>query len=218
MKMIKNLSKNVVKMNPNFHVREDLNFSDDGNRFKGFDYKGLPITTLRSENITYCSVRVDYLHNDFTYNEWSKTAEYRLEDEFNGVSEIDLGKLVENCERIIAKVEELNEKANNEVLDMSDVLEQLRAEYRDGQNFAEDVKTGLKWWNLSDYELKYAKMYFTGLNNSLNRICRLLEEIENGTMVRKQKKSLIESLEKYGYVVIRENDFYIRELKEYMAK
>ena len=111
--MVKNLSKVIVKNYEGFNLREDLNFSDDGNNFRGFDYKGLPITTLRSnvDGCVYLSIRVDYLDNDFTYYDWMETEEYKLANEFNGVREFDIDKLIENCERIIAKVNELNEKA-----------------------------------------------------------------------------------------------------------
>ncbi len=123
MTTIKNLTKANIRKIEGMEKRENLDFEDDGNHFKGFSYKGMPITTLRTDDTTYLSIRVDYLNgtNNFTYDEWRGTEEYNLTDEFNGVSEIDLDKLLDNLERIIAKVNELNAKFENEEIDITQV-------------------------------------------------------------------------------------------------
>lgn len=108
MKLVKNLSKVNIRNIDGFERREDLDFTDDGNKFKGYSYKGMPITTIRCKGETCLSVRVDYLRNKFDYKTWMQTEEYKLCNEFNGVPEIDIDKLVENLEKIIAKVNELN--------------------------------------------------------------------------------------------------------------
>lgn len=162
MTIIKNLSKAITVKNPNFHVREDLNFSDDGNRFRGFDYKGMPITTLRSDNMTYLTVRVDYLHTSFTHKEWMETEEFRLEDEFNGVTEIDLDKLIENLERIIAKVDAMNKAAESESVDMTDVKAKATAQIEKMEAAIAKAKK-INWWEKPDYELRQIKDYMTSL-------------------------------------------------------
>lgn len=111
MKIVKNLTVANIKKIEGMVRREDLDFNDDGNHFRGFEYKGMPITTLRSQDTTYLSIRVDYLKKSFTSNEWYETEEYKLCDEFNGVGEFDLDKLIENLEKVINKVNELNEAA-----------------------------------------------------------------------------------------------------------
>lgn len=162
MTIIKNLSKTIVSKNPNFHVREDLNFSDDGNRFRGFDYKGMPITTLRADNETYLSIRVDYLHNNFTYNEWMGTEEWKLADEFNGVSEIDLDKLIDNLEKVIAKVNAMNKAAETESIDMTDVKEKAASQVKKIDAAINKAKS-IDWWKMQDYELRQIKDYMTSL-------------------------------------------------------
>lgn len=162
MTIIKNLSKTIVSKNPNFHVREDLNFSDDGNRFRGFDYKGMPITTLRADNETYLSIRVDYLHNNFTYNEWRGTEEWKLADEFNGVSEIDLDKLIDNLEKVIAKVDAMNKAAETESIDMTDVKEKAASQVKKIDAAINKAKS-IDWWKMQDYELRQIKDYMTSL-------------------------------------------------------
>lgn len=162
MTIIKNLSKTIVSKNPNFHVREDLNFSDDGNRFRGFDYKGMPITTLRADNETYLSIRVDYLNNNFTYNEWMGTEEWKLADEFNGVSEIDLDKLIDNLEKVIAKVDAMNKAAETESIDMTDVKEKAASQVAKIDAAINKAKS-IDWWKMQDYELREIKDYMTSL-------------------------------------------------------
>lgn len=210
MTLIKNLNKNIVKKNIGFNLREDLNFSDDGNYFRGFDYKGLPITTLRSDDITYLSVRVDYLNKTFTFDDWRKTEEYKLEDEFNGVSEVDLDKLIDNCERILAKVAELEEKAQNEVIDMTPVKERAHEEIALIDETADEVKANLKWWELDSYKLRYAQDYLKSL---LNYKKWLTDEYLDG-FSQAQKRSAVQRLNNYGYVQLKADNFYIEQLKE----
>lgn len=212
MKMVKNLSKVIVKNYEGFNLREDLNFSDNGNHFRGFDYKGLPITTLRRDDIVYLSVRVDYLNNDFTVQDWMETEEYDLSHEFNGVSEFDIDKLIENCERIIAKVNELNEKARNEVIDTTDVEEAIQAEAKMIEENIEYVKANLEWWNLEYGALKLVKHYMSILID--RQEIMLSKDVEQ--MPNKDKKELVRSLEKYGYVYTKKDNFYISELKKYV--
>lgn len=216
MKMVKNLSKAIVKNYEGFNLREDLNFTDDGNHFKGFDYKGLPIITVRSkiDNCVYLSVRVDYLNNDFTVQDWMETEEYDLAHEFKGVSEFDIDKLIENCERIIAKVNELNEKARNEVIDTTDVEEAISVEAKMIEENIEYIKANLEWWNLEYGALKLVKHYMSILIEKEEMLLRKdVKQMEN-----KRKKELVYKLEKYGYVYVKENDFYIRELKNFVKK
>lgn len=216
MKMIKNLSKVIVKNYEGFNLREDLNFSDDGNHFRGFDYKGLPIITVRSkiDNCVYLSVRVDYLNNDFTVQDWMETEEYDLANELNGVSEFDIDKLIENCERIIAKVNELNEKARNEVIDTTDVEEAISVEAKMIEENIEYVKANLEWWNLEYGALKLVKHYMSILIEKQEMLLRKdVKQMDN-----KRKKELVYKLEKYGYVYVKENDFYIRELKKFVKE
>ncbi len=214
MKMIKNLSKVVVRNYPDFHLREDLNFSDDGNYFRGFDYKGLPITTLRTEGTTYLAVRVDYIEKDFTYADWFNTKEYRLADEFNGCDEVDLDKLIENCEKILAKVNELNEKANTEKLNMVPVADRLLQVEIDLVDNAIEGAKNINWWKMSDYELRSAKRYIESLQRTRDRIWNM----KIGDLSVREKRDMLQRLEKYGYVVVEEDDIYIRELKELEEK
>ena len=215
--MIKNLSKNTCKKYPDFHIREDLNFEDDGNHFRGFDYKGLPITTLRSENLTYCSIRIDYLRdNEFTWQEWHEAGGNAIADEFNCCDEIDLDKLIVNCEKCFQLINELNEKARTEELDMSRVVNRLLDEYQMLHNFIEKVKKNLHWWNLDKYDIDIASRYTKSLINTEDKIRTLLFSTKVEELSRKEKKHMIENLENYGYVEFRLTNFYVEQLEKMM--
>ena len=213
MAKIKNLSKNVVKADNRFHLREDLNFTDDGNRFRGFDYKGLPITTLRADGYVYCSIRVDYLDNKFTYQEWADTEEYKLADEFNGECEIDLDKLIENCEKILAKVNEMNERCDAEVLDMTKVVVRLEQEQKMLTQVIEEAKTSVKWWELKQWDMNRVRDAFDSTVKEIARIENTIKGIE--TLDKKRARYFVKHLEKYGYV-ISNGGYYVETLKKAM--
>lgn len=190
MKMVKNLSVANIKKIEGFVRREDLDFSDDGNRFRGFEYKGMPITTLRSHDETYLSIRVDYLENkSFTHNEWYKTEEYKLCDEFNGVGEIDLDKLIENLEKVIAKVNELNEKANNEEINVDEVKKAAKNEIEMAKKVIDDFTKNFKWFlpSVNTYKISSLKNYMTSL---LGRIDKLENTDFDNLPIRRKKKNM----------------------------
>lgn len=213
-KMIKNLNKNLMKKDSRFQTREDLDFRDDGLQYRGYEYKGLPITTCRHGGETFCDIRVDYLHNNFTWKEWSETEEYHLADAFCGVEEIDLDMLIDYCEKILVKVEELNEKAAKEELDLSGVINRLKYEKKMLDEVIEEAKTSVKWWVLDVWDLKYVKNAFDGAVRSVDEIARLISDIEKLDI--KQKRYHYQRFEEGGYVKVKENDYYITRLKEAM--
>ena len=74
MKMVKSLTKaNATKYG--IDVREDLNFNDDGNRVRGFSYKGMPMIQGVSHGEWYLSIRVDYIEYNLKCKKWMKTEE-----------------------------------------------------------------------------------------------------------------------------------------------
>lgn len=208
MKIVKNLSIANIRKFEGFIRREDLDFSDDGNYFRGFSYKGMPITTLRADGITYLSIRVDYLKNEFTYKEWIQTQEYKLCNKFNGISEFDIDELVENVETILAKVIEMNKAAANKEIDMTKAKVILADEIEYAEKVVENFKNNFKWYEASEYKLKWLIDYLRSEEREIKRA----KEIDFDTMSRKQKKEIIERLNAYGYVAIDVEGFYLREM------
>lgn len=213
-KMIKNLSVANIKKIEGMVRREDLDFSDDGNRFRGFEYKGMPITTLRSDETTYLCIRVDYLESEFTYKEWMATEEYHLCDEFNGVYEFDVEKLIENLEKVIAKFNEMNAKATAEEIDMCDVENRITYEIEMAEEVIENFKKNFKWYEANAYELKNLLGYMKSLEKNVKR----MKEKDFSSMSKYEKRRKNEMLNSCGYVEIKEDSFYIRELKEALNK
>jgi hypothetical protein len=213
MKIVKNLSVANIRKFEGFVRREDLDFVDDGNHFRGFSYKGMPITTLRTDDTTYLCVRVDYLENEFTYKEWMQTEEYRLCDKFNGVSEFDIDELVENIETILAKVAEMNEVAMNEEIDMTEAKVALANEIEYAEQVVENFKNNFKWYDAEPYKLKTLISYLKSEEQKIERA----KAMDFDAMSKKQKREVVERLTNYDYVVIKKDDFYLREISNAIA-
>lgn len=214
MKKIKNLSIANIKKIEGMVRREDLDFTDDGNRFRGFSYKGMPITTLRSDNVTYLCIRVDYLETEFTYTEWMKTEEWRLCDKFNGVSEFDIDELIEILEKVIAKVKEMNVKASEEELDMTEVENTIANEIAYAEEAIKEFKDNFLWYNESHYRLKSLLDYLKYLDRNIE----VAKSYNFDSLSIQKKRMFVERLREYGYVCIAKDNFYIRELKEALNK
>ena len=213
-KMVKSLTAANIRNIEGMVRREDLDFTDDGNRFRGFSYKGMPITQCRSCDETYLSIRVDYLSNEFTYREWIETKEYALCNEFNGVSEIDLDKLIENLEKVIAKVEEMNEKASNEVIDTTDMEAKLIEEVKYAESIVGEFKANFKWYDASSYELNSLIRYL----KSAEQMIAHAKSIDFSKMERKNVRQYRDTFRRHGYVRIEKNNFYIEEMIEALGK
>lgn len=214
MKMIKGLTKaNAAKYN--IEVREDLDFSDDGNRFRGFSYKGMPMTQCRWGGECYLSIRVDYLNTNFTYREWMETKEYKLTDEFNGVSEFDIEKLIENLEAIIAKVDEMNKAAEAEDVDMTPVINKLNDEIQMAKSVVTNFKTNFKWYEAESYTLRSLVDYMKSEEREIERCENTLNNINE--LDCRRKREMIENLNRFGYVAIKENSYYLEKLREAIA-
>lgn len=184
-KMVKGLTKaNAGKYG--FEVREDLNFRDDGNYFRGFSYKGMPITQCRGDGECYLAIRVDYLRNNFTYKEWMATDEWNLCDKFNGVTEFDIEELVRNCEAVIAKVAEMNAQSSVEGDDLEKVIDELETEKQMIEEVIEKAKK-VEWWSLSDYELRDLKSAMNYLVKKASKAEDLIDTLRDSS-VREQKE------------------------------
>lgn len=210
MKIVKNLSKANIRHYEGFEVREDLNFSDDGNYFRGFSYKGMPITTCRSGEYVYLAIRVDYLYNEFTFGEWHKTEESKLCDKFNGVKEFDMDELIENLEKVIAKVDEMNEVAGKEEIDMTAVKAAIANEIVYAENVIENFKKNFKWYESSIHSLKNLVEYLHCVERNVKEVKVELENIDD--MSRKKKQMLVEMLTNHGYAKLNKDGFYLKEL------
>lgn len=210
MKMVKSLTKANAEKH-GIDVREDLNFSDDGNHFRGFSYKGMPITQCVSRGECYLSIRVDYLENNFTYKEWMRTEEYALCDEFNGVNEFDIEKLIENLEKVIAKVNEMNSNCKIDETEIKQGIEIVKEEISEIEETIFEA-AHVSWWRISEYKLKIAANYMRSLERKANEGYKLIEGIENESI--RNKKRFIEKVRNVKNYKILGGEFYMSKLKE----
>lgn len=224
MKTVKNLSVANIK-GTNFVRREDLDFSDDGNRFRGFSYKGLPITTLYSDGCVYCDVRPDYLqYKGVPWEMWKETEEYKLCDKYNGTSElIDLEDLANICDRVLAKLDSMAAEMNN--MDCSEqkskVWEVLKKEESELKEFIEKAE-GFNFFKsfmdnkISDFDIKKAKDYLSSLKKDYARIIKMISELRMDLMSKKDIIHYADWASK-GFVVL-SSRFYIEQITEFMSR
>lgn len=188
---------------------EQYDFEDDGNHFKGYIYKGIPLTQCVSKKYgTFLSIRVDYTSHNFTWEDWSRTEEYRLTEEFNGCSEVDLDKLVDNLERITAKVEELDNSVEVDRYELEEARQKTITEIREVKARLKIVQEGApkKWWELREYDLKRARDYMVSLKKNIDREQKKVDEIYDESI--RAKRSFIQR-KSAGLT-----GFYIDELEE----
>jgi len=215
MKMVKSLTKaNAGKYG--IELRPDLDFTDDGSRFRGFSYKGMPMTQCVYQGTCYLCIRVDYLDHDFTYNEWAETEEYELCDAFNGVSEFDIEQLIEYLERVIAKVEAMNTAAQAEELNMTPVLNKMDEEICYAKDVIDNFKANFKWYDAGMYDIRRLTDYLKSSERQIAALETRRTQIDRFSL--RQKKDMIETLNKFGYVVIRKDDFYLKSMLEALNK
>lgn len=211
-------NKKLNLVNAGFTRRADLDFNDDCTSFRGYDYKGLPITYAKYKGDYFLSIRVDYLKNDFTYDDWCGTAAYRLCDEFNGVTEVDVNKLIDNCEVVIKAINELNEKVNNEEVDITPIAEQLEKEIKMAEDVVDNFKNNFKWYDANEYELKLLLNYVKSSIKMIEGAKDLYQKIITQSLDNNDKRSLAQHFKNYRYVNIRVNDFYLTEMKNALNK
>ena len=186
---MKTITENRIKGIEGFRRAPEHDFTDDGSRFIGFEYKGLPLTQHRSSQYgTYLSFRVDYISHKkgFTYDDYSNTSWYPLCDKYNGVTELpELEEIIKDLEVVVAGIKELEEKVNNEVIDYSKVVERAKFEKKIAEECIANFKEKFEWWNCkSDWDLRKARDYMNSLQNQVTRLEKLIANPEADTNIR----------------------------------
>lgn len=213
MKMVKSLTKANVKKY-GIEVREDLDFTDDGNRFRGFSYKGMPITQHTSRSECYLCIRVDYLNKNFTDKEWSQTKESELCYKFDGVSEFDIEELIENLEVVIAKVNKMNNEAVFTEEDEQVVLEEISKEIEEIREFIESMKNvNFKWWDIPSYAFNRVQSYMRSLRGFLIRLAMIKNNFKSLSLG--EKRTYLEKVREG--IKIKSYEWFISQIKKDLA-
>lgn len=164
---IKGLTKaNIAKLG--IELAPQLDFSDDGNNFRGFMYKDMPLSQCRANGECFLSIRVDYLENNFIWEEWRDAGGEELSDKFNGVTEFDTEDLLNTLEEVIKLREELNSKytAPSE-RDWERLEERIHNEVLAAQSFLDEAKKTIAWWELSKYQFNHITDAIKSMTNRI---------------------------------------------------
>lgn len=241
--MIKTLTEKRIAGIEGFKVAKDFDFSDDGNRFTMWVYKGVPISQHRSaEYGTFLAIRPDYitsLHRaklsdltfDFPYDLWMKAEEHKLADEFNhGVDGFELEKLMKNAEKIRARIIELNKDfANCDIftvfnLSKAQVVAQLRKEAEAVEKRVNDAKAKFNWLadNVTTYDLEIFKSYSKLLDRDVKEINELADDILAGAVNKSKLYEIAKRISNNGYYEYSidklSEDSYIEHLQKLVEK
>lgn len=197
--------------------REDLDFRDDGTKFKAFEYEnGLIATYTKADGEYYLSLRLDYL-DGLVYEEYSKLEHYILADEFNGVMEIDADKVCENAKILMEEYNSKVAEVDKHEVDMERLVnaaeEELTLVYRvlAESNIGIDDLEGF-----AEYELRRLRDYRKTIKSQVES---LLSRLEAAEYTKKELRNLEYRLDKCGYLTISEKDsYYIKEIRRIVSK
>ena len=161
-KSIKSITENRIKSIEDFKYLPQYNFSDDGNRFTMWMYKGIPFSQHRSSNGTFISLLYDYLPTmkkagltdltmDAPWEVWSKTEAYKLGDKFNGVEDFELEDLINTIEKYKEGIIAVNKQFAEVSVDVEPLKKAIANEIAEAKKILEDSKANFDWINASDY-------------------------------------------------------------------
>ena len=191
-------------------VAPQYDFVDDGNHFRGFIYKGIPMTQLysRLDKTVYLCIRVDYLRdNNFTYSEWMDTEEYELCSKFNGYGEFSIEELVENLEKIIKKINEMNSTASVSEEDFDNAIAIMINRANEFDNFIKFASTKIDWSN--NYIHSLSRVMYS-LASVVKSIRNEIERISEFSLV--DKKEFIKRAKCYEKPI--DEDYYVKSIRK----
>lgn len=165
--MIKSVTENRIKNIEGFVYLPQYNFSDDGNRFTMWMYKGIPFSQHRSSEYgTFICLRYDYLPTmkkagltditmDAPWEMWSKTEAYKLGDKFNGgIEGFELEDLMNTIEEYREGIIAVNKKFAEASIDVESLKKAIANEIAEAKKILEDSKANFDWMNASDYAIR----------------------------------------------------------------
>lgn len=155
-------------------------FTDDGNRFQAYLYKGVvPITYLRAGGDVYITIAFHHLE-DINFEEYREFPSYKHADEFNGVPVDDFNlevfqRSLESAYDDIVKFRGgVQEVDSDQLEDRIKVINAACKEYEEKvKQYIQD--NALKIMKLSDYEFRTLKSYVSSAGS------RTADYIRNAT-------------------------------------
>lgn len=163
--------------------RPEWDFSDDGTRFYGYEYKNLPITYAKAGGEMYFSMRPDYI-KDFSYIDYREKNWYMLCDKFNGVDEIDPEELINALEIVVAGIANLRNEIASATIDFAAVNACKEREIAMIDAAIKKVKNEFNWLDAEAFavnavreSVKYLKDYRTKLERLEEENTRYMRDI-----------------------------------------
>lgn len=145
-------------------------FTDDGNRFQAYLYKGVvPITYLRAGEDVYITIAFHHL-KDINYDEYKEFPSYKNADEFNGVpvdtfnAEIFQKNLEDAYKDIFDFLGSVEDVDSAQLEDRITSINNACKEYEEKvKQYIQD--NALKIMKLSDYQFRNLKNYVSSAGN-----------------------------------------------------
>ena len=164
--MIKSVTENRIKNIEDFVYLPQYNFTDDGNRFTMWMYKGIPFSQHRdSEYGTFICLRYDYLPTmkeagltditmDAPWEVWSKTEAYKLGNKFNGEIEgFELEDLMNTIEKYREGIIAVNKQFAEVEINLEPLEKAITNEIAEAKKILEDSKANFDWIHASCYAI-----------------------------------------------------------------
>lgn len=145
-------------------------FTDDGNRFQAYLYKGLiPITYLRSGSDVYITIAFHHLEN-INYEEYKEFPSYKHVDDFNGVSVANFDPQVFKKNLDAAYDDVTTFLGNVEEVDPQQLEDRIKVINKACKEYEEKVKqyikdNALNIMKIPDYQFRQLKSYVISASN-----------------------------------------------------
>lgn len=185
---------------------EKIDFTDDGNRFTGWIYKGLAISQCYSKaDGTFLSFRPDYakdLENNnlstfkFTapWEFYHMEETYKLGDKYNGVHEFNIDELIADLDTFVEWMKDVEIRWNATEVDVEKCNEVVEKEVNEAKRKLAEFYKNFDWMNADQYILRDFREYY----KRLTQIC----ESANKNVTKEEIYKRLQRLETYGYAYV----------------
>ena len=196
-----------------FTRTKEKDFSDDGNRFKTLEYKGLEITYLKDNDEYYLDIHVPYsdkyLWEDISDKEW-----YRATGRYNGTTEIDVEDFINICEETLKGIEEASNQEEVE-LDLTPLVYRKKEELALIDKVIKDFKDSEIIYNTQYNRYSTSNYKVLRLLEDYHYLLDIKEELNNldfNELSYTQKRRYLLNLEESNYIKIKENSYTIENI------
>lgn len=202
-----------------FEKLEEKNWTCDGTTHRRFKYKTLEVEYYKWQDEYFLDIE-DYpddeliTYTDLEQQEWFNKKHFRIEQGTNYEEAVKSFK--QECDDFIEGYEELRKAVRSaERPDESAIQEQLNKEIEMAQKHVDKCINGQYLWRINkDWEAKELYEYTRNVIRQIEEI----KQIDLSKVSNKELRNYMYYFKKYGYMEIKEDDFYIKHIEEIMDK